>query len=79
MHEKIQKKGIGALTNQIGIGLKEALQSDDVAVVIDAVHLCVASRGIKDTGSSTITVNLAGKFEEEKTKAAFISLIKIKE
>jgi GTP cyclohydrolase I len=64
------------LTNQIANGLKEALKSDDVAVVIDAAHLCVASRGIKDTGSSTITANFSGRFEDEKTKATFISLIK---
>lgn len=64
------------LTNQIAKGLKEALKSDDVAVVIDAVHLCVASRGIKDTGSSTITANFSGRFEDEKTKATFISLLK---
>jgi len=64
------------LTNQIANGLKEALKSEDVAVVIDAVHLCVASRGIKDTGSSTITANFSGRFENEKTKATFISLIK---
>lgn len=64
------------LTNQIANGLKEALESDDVAVIIDAVHLCVASRGIKDTGSSTVTANFSGRFEDEKTKATFISLIK---
>ncbi len=64
------------LTNQIADGLKEALQSDDVAVIIDAVHLCVASRGVKDTSSSTVTANFSGRFEDEKTKTAFISLIK---
>jgi GTP cyclohydrolase I len=64
------------LTNQIANGLKEALKSDDVAVVIEAAHLCVASRGIKDTGSNTITAKFSGRFEDEKTKATFISLIK---
>lgn len=63
------------LTNQIAEGLKEALQSDDVAVIIDAVHLCVASRGIKDTNTSTITSSYSGKFQNEKTKNEFISLI----
>ncbi len=64
------------LTNQIAEGLKEALQSDDVAVIIDAVHLCVASRGIKDSNSSTVTASYSGKFQEEKVKTEFISLIK---
>lgn len=43
------------LTNQIANELKMALNSEHVAVVIDAVHLCVSSRGIKDTNSTTIT------------------------
>jgi len=64
------------LTNQIADGLKEALQTEDIAVVIDAVHLCVASRGVKDTNSSTVTANYSGKFKEESTRNAFIGLIK---
>jgi GTP cyclohydrolase IA len=64
------------LTNQIAEGLKEALQSEDVAVIIDAVHLCVASRGIKDTNSSTVTSSYSGKFREEKNRTEFISLVK---
>ncbi len=64
------------LTIQIAEGLKEVLQSEDVAVIIDAGHLCVSSRGIKDTNSSTITASYSGKFENEKTKTEFISLTK---
>ena len=64
------------LTNDIAEGLKKAIGTDDVAVVIDAVHLCVASRGIRDTNSSTITVNYSGKFINEGTKNEFLSLIK---
>jgi GTP cyclohydrolase IA len=64
------------LTNQIGEALKKALNTEDVAVVIDAAHLCVASRGIKDTSSSTITAHYSGKFLEEKTKNEFLALIK---
>ena len=64
------------LTNQIAEGLKVALNTEHVAVVIDAVHLCVASRGIKDTTSSTITSFYSGKFTEEKTKMEFLSFIK---
>lgn len=63
------------LTQQIAEGLKEALQSEDVAVMIDAAHLCVASRGIKDTNTSTITTGYSGAFREEKTKLEFISLV----
>lgn len=63
------------LTNQIAEGLKEALGTDDVAVIVDAVHLCVASRGVKDTNSSTVTASYSGKFREEKTKNEFISLV----
>lgn len=64
------------LTNQIAEGLKQALQSDDVAVIIDATHLCVSSRGIKDTNTSTITTHYSGKFQSESIKAEFISLSK---
>jgi len=64
------------LTNQIADSLKEALQTEDIAVIIDAVHLCVASRGVKDTNSSTVTAHYSGKFKEEPTKAAFIALVK---
>jgi GTP cyclohydrolase I len=63
------------LTNQIADGLKEALQSEDVAVIVDAEHLCVRSRGIKDTNSSTITASYSGKFQDEKNQMKFISLV----
>lgn len=64
------------LTVQIAEGLKEALSTEDVAVSIDAEHLCVASRGIKDTSSSTVTVHYSGKFNQESYQAQFFSLIK---
>ncbi|MDD3722378.1 MAG: GTP cyclohydrolase I FolE [Lutibacter sp.] len=63
------------LTNQIAEGLKKALNSEDVAVIIEAVHLCVSARGIKDTNTKTITAHYSGKFQDEKTKTEFISLI----
>ena len=50
------------LTNQIADDLKNTLQTDDVAVIIDAKHLCVSSRGIKDDTSATITSYYGGKF-----------------
>lgn len=64
------------LTNQIADALKEALETEDVAIVIDAVHLCVASRGVNDTNSSTITSYFSGKFTEDTVKNEFLSLIK---
>lgn len=63
------------LNVQIVEGLKEILQHDDVAVMIEADHLCVASRGIKDTNSLTVTAHFSGKFEEEKTQQEFLNFI----
>lgn len=64
------------LTVQIANELKQALQTEDVAVVIDAKHMCVHSRGIQDTGSSTITAFYGGKFDEDATKKEFLSYLK---
>ncbi|WP_299181524.1 GTP cyclohydrolase I FolE [uncultured Aquimarina sp.] len=50
------------LTNQIAMELKEILQTDDVAVIIDAKHLCVSSRGVKDDTSATVTSYYGGVF-----------------
>lgn len=50
------------LTNQIGEELKRILKTNDVAVIIDAKHLCVSSRGIKDETSATVTSYYSGKF-----------------
>lgn len=50
------------LTNQIANELKQILDTEDVAVIIDAKHLCVSSRGIKDDTSSTITSYYGGAF-----------------
>jgi len=64
------------LTIQIANELKSVLETEDVAVVIDAVHLCVSSRGVKDVNSSTVTFEYSGKFNDEKTRAEFFSFIK---
>ena len=56
------------LTNQIGNELKEILETEDVAVIIDAKHLCVSSRGIKDDTSTTTTSYYSGKFKNKSTK-----------
>ncbi|SFZ91375.1 GTP cyclohydrolase I [Flaviramulus basaltis] len=50
------------LTNQIANELKNILETDDVAIIIDAKHLCVSSRGIKDDTSATVTSYYGGQF-----------------
>lgn len=54
------------LTNQIAAELKAILNTEDVAVIIDAKHLCVSSRGIKDDTSSTVTSYFGGKFNNQE-------------
>ena len=54
------------LTNQIGNELKTILQTDDIAVIIDAKHLCVSSRGIKDETSATVTSYYGGAFNTQE-------------
>jgi GTP cyclohydrolase IA len=63
------------LTMQIAKELQKILGTDDVAVMIDAKHLCVSSRGVKDDTSTTITSYYGGKFQEEATKAEFLKYI----
>lgn len=63
------------LTIQISEALKDVLQHNDVAVVIEADHLCVASRGIKDTNSTTLTAHYSGQFEKEAIRQEFLSHI----
>ena len=50
------------LTNQIAEELKSILETENVAVIIDAKHLCVSSRGVKDDTSSTVTSYFGGVF-----------------
>jgi len=63
------------LTMQIAEALKEIFKHSDVAVVIEADHLCVAARGIRDTNSQTITSYYSGQFENEAVKQEFLSHI----
>jgi GTP cyclohydrolase I len=63
------------LTEQIAAELKKMLKTDDVAIVIDAHHLCVSSRGVEDTKSSTVTAHYSGKFKESETKNEFLKYI----
>ncbi|MGB2128576.1 MAG: GTP cyclohydrolase I FolE [Flavicella sp.] len=65
------------LTMQVVQALQEALGTDDVACVIDAKHLCVNSRGIKDIESSTVTAEYGGIFKNKETKQEFLDYIKM--
>src|SRR5690606_40243627 len=65
------------LTIQIVKELQEVLNTQDVACVIDAKHLCVNSRGIRDVDSSTVTAEFGGKFKEETTRREFLDYIKL--
>lgn len=61
------------LTTQIANELIDKLDTKDVAVYIDAKHMCVSSRGIKDISSSTVTSYFSGQFKKEEFKQQFLS------
>jgi len=66
------------LTKQIVSELQKVLKTEDIACVIDAKHLCVNSRGIKDVDSSTITSEFGGKFKyDQTTKDEFLKYIQL--
>ena len=65
------------LTIQIVKELQNVLNTDDVACVIDAKHLCVNSRGIRDIESSTVTSEFGGKFKEKETRREFLDYIQL--
>lgn len=65
------------LTIQIVKELQQALNTQDVACVIDAKHLCVNSRGIRDIDSSTVTSEFGGKFKEIAVKREFLNYIQM--
>ena len=65
------------MTMQIVKELQKVLGTDDVACVIDAKHLCVNSRGIRDIESSTVTSEFGGKFKEAATRREFLDYIKL--
>jgi GTP cyclohydrolase I len=65
------------LTMQVVQAMQEALGTQDVACVIDAKHLCVNSRGIKDIESSTVTSEFGGKFKEKETKKEFLQYLQM--
>ena len=64
------------LTMQVVKALQKALGTDDVACVIDAKHLCVNSRGIRDVDCSTVTAEFGGKFKDKNVKREFLDYIR---
>ncbi len=66
------------LTVQIAKELKSILKTEDVAVVIDASHMCVSSRGVNDTNSRTGTAYFDGKFKDQNIKNEFLNYINTK-
>ena len=65
------------LTMQIGNALKTALMTQDVAVLLDADHQCVSSRGVKDQTSSTITSFYGGVFKNDDKKGEFLKVLSV--
>ena len=66
------------LTLQIANELKTVLHTEDVAVLVEASHLCISSRGIKDTDSVTVTAEYCGAFSEEKRRDEFLKYLSLK-
>ena len=65
------------LNIQIVRELQGVLGTQDVACVIDAKHLCVNSRGIRDIDSSTVTAEYGGAFKNEDRKKEFLDFLKL--
>lgn len=65
------------LTRQIAEALKHILKTENVAVVIDARHMCVEARGVEDITSSTVTAAISGEFQKEATRTEFLRYIGI--
>jgi GTP cyclohydrolase I len=64
------------LAVQISKALQEALETEDVAILIEGKHLCVSSRGIEDTSSSTVTAEYGGCFKNPDTRNEFLSYVR---
>lgn len=65
------------LTNQIARELQDILGTEDVAVIIDAEHLCVSSRGVQDVNSATVTSFYGGVFQQKSNRKEFLEYIKM--
>ena len=65
------------MTMQIVQELQQVLGTEDVACVVDAKHLCVNSRGIRDIESSTVTSEFGGAFKQKEVRREFLDYIKL--
>ncbi len=65
------------LTVQIANELKKALNTEDVAIIMEAKHMCVSSRGIQDEDSTTVTSSFSGKFKDRFRKQELIDMIRM--
>jgi GTP cyclohydrolase I len=65
-------------TMQIAKELQSILGTEDVAVIIDAKHMCVSSRGVQDSNAATLTSFYGGKFQEDATKQEFLRYVEMK-
>ena len=64
------------LTEQVFHALQAILETDSVAVVVDAQHYCVKSRGVEDTGSFTVTSKLGGVFKTDSAvRSEFMNIV----
>ena len=64
------------LTEQVYHALQYILETDNIAVVIDAQHYCVKSRGVEDVGSSTVTSKLGGVFKNDPSvRVEFMNIV----
>jgi GTP cyclohydrolase I len=63
------------LTVQIAEELKKLLKTEDLAVVMDAKHMCVSSRGVGDTNSQTGTAHFSGKFNDQAVRSEFLNYV----
>lgn len=62
-------------TVQVANELMRVLKTDDVAVVVDAAHMCVSSRGVQDINSKTVTSHYSGKFADNDAKTEFLKYL----
>jgi GTP cyclohydrolase I len=63
------------MTMQIAQHLRDVLGTEDVAVMIDAAHLCVSMRGVQDQGTTTVTSEFSGRFKEEHYRNEFMKIV----
>lgn len=66
------------LKDSMPVSMKKALNTEDIAVVIDARHMCISCRGIQDDHSSTVTAKYSGKFRDRQTREEFLEYIKLR-